>query len=115
MTRQSLIDRIVDEGYYLQKNMLKECLDKFLDTMSDALVEGEHIELRGFGTWTPEITKPRKVATFARDEFGRARLTDKKRLMPPRRWIKFRIARELKNKLAQKGVPGQPAVKEEPL
>jgi nucleoid DNA-binding protein len=107
MTKQSLVNEISDSGYYLQKNMLLECVNKIIDTMTDALIRGESIEIRGFGSWTPEISKPRKVATISRDEFGKARLNTGKRMMPARRWVKFKLGKELKLRLAQNPLPGQ--------
>lgn len=99
----------MSERSYLDKVHLKECVDQLVDVMIEGLVSGEHITIQGLGSWIPMIAKPRKVATIVRDENGKARLNTGKRMQPARRWIKFRMSKDIKVKLAQNPLPGQHA------
>ncbi|GAB4299658.1 MAG: integration host factor subunit beta [Desulfuromonadia bacterium] len=61
MTRSELIDRLVDENPTLTRRDAEEIVSLIFDTMTDALVHGERIEIRGFGSFTVREREPRRA------------------------------------------------------
>lgn len=58
MTKSDIIDRIA-AGTGLTKLETEAVIDGFLKTVVDALVHGESVELRGFGTFRVRERAPR--------------------------------------------------------
>lgn len=58
MTKADLVHAISQETGIILKDT-KIIVDSFLDNVSDSLIEGNHIELRGFGTFKNKLRKPR--------------------------------------------------------
>lgn len=58
MTKADIVDRIAS-ATGLTKVETEVVVDGFLKTVSEALVEGKHIEIRGFGTFRVKKRKPR--------------------------------------------------------
>lgn len=52
MTRSELIDRLVDMNPHLTRRDAEAVVSLIFDSMTDALVSGERIEIRGFGSFT---------------------------------------------------------------
>lgn len=60
MTKADLVDRICDQiGPAVTKRDCLQIVDAFLDAVKQTLAEGEHIEIRGFGTFSTRERKPR--------------------------------------------------------
>ncbi|MEA2103941.1 MAG: HU family DNA-binding protein [Candidatus Cloacimonadota bacterium] len=58
MTKADLVHVISQETGIILKDT-KIIVDSFLESVSKSLVEGNHIELRGFGTFKNKVRKPR--------------------------------------------------------
>lgn len=58
MTKSDVVDRIA-EGTGLTKIETKAVVDGFMTVVSQALREGERIELRGFGSFSVQRRAPR--------------------------------------------------------
>lgn len=59
MNRQELINKIADQGD-LAKSAAAIALDIVLGSIGDALVNKEEVTLKGFGTFKPTTSAPRK-------------------------------------------------------
>lgn len=51
MTKRDLIEVLVDECDHLQRRDVEALVHSVFDVLSDALVDGERIEIRGFGSF----------------------------------------------------------------
>ena len=75
-------------------NFLKKDLEKFLNIIlseiKQALYKGERVELRGFGTWSIHIQKPR---------ISRNPKTGEKIETPQKKTIHFKMGKKLFKKL----------------
>jgi nucleoid DNA-binding protein len=58
MTKAELVKRISQETGILRKDTAV-IVDSFLEALKDSLIKGNHIELRGFGTFNLKVRKPR--------------------------------------------------------
>ncbi len=58
MTKADIVDKIAS-ATGLTKVETEVVVDGFLKTVSEALIEGRHIEIRGFGTFRVKKRKPR--------------------------------------------------------
>lgn len=58
MTKAELVKIISQETGILRKDTAI-IVDSFLETVKDSLIKGNHIELRGFGTFNLKTRKPR--------------------------------------------------------
>jgi len=77
-----------DAGLSIRK--ATELTDRIIDAMAAALVSGNAIELRGFGSLE---TKERKASARRNPRTGEAVI------VPPRRYVRFTPGRELKTAL----------------
>ena len=60
MTKADLVEQVADAiGPRVTKRDCGLVVDAFLDTVKDALARGDHIELRGFGTFKVRHRKAR--------------------------------------------------------
>jgi nucleoid DNA-binding protein len=90
MTKADLVDEIADRTGLTKKDVA-ETVDQFLEAVSRALINGKHIEIRGFGTFRVRVRKPRKA---------RNPRTGEEVLVPERRVPVFKVSKELKEKVA---------------
>ena len=58
MTKAEIVEDIAAKTG-LTKKEIAEAVDQFLKTVSDALVEGKHLVIRGFGTFKVKHRKAR--------------------------------------------------------
>lgn len=59
MTKADLVDRVCDQiGPHVTKRDCHQIVDAFLDSVKQVLAAGEHIEIRGFGTFSTRERKP---------------------------------------------------------
>ena len=87
MIKQDLIQRIVDRTG-LVRVKAEAAADAVLDSIKQCLVEGERIELRGFGVFS---VKPRKTG------IGRNPRTGKEVSIAPGRAIRFKPGKDLQD------------------
>ncbi len=90
VTRKDLVDRIHDfaHGETLPKAQIDKLLGGLLETIVEALVAGNTVILRGFGTFEPVQTAPRVARNPATGEPVQ---------VPAKTKIRFRPAQALRN------------------
>ncbi len=59
MTRSQLITLLSEKNDYLSNDEAEKVVDIFFNKISDSLVTGDRIELRGFGAFKVKTSKPR--------------------------------------------------------
>ncbi len=89
MTKQKLISEIAEKVDISQKDIRKVLEILFIE-IGDSLIEGEKVELRGFGVFK---TKERK------ERLGRNPKTGKTVSIPPRKVVIFKPGSTLKKKV----------------
>ncbi|HOD18377.1 MAG TPA: HU family DNA-binding protein [Candidatus Cloacimonadota bacterium] len=86
MTKADLV-KIISENTGIIRKDVAVVVDSLLSTIKDCLIEGNHIEIRGFGTFKLKSRKPR---------MGRNPKTDQKVPVPQRTVPTFKFSREFK-------------------
>jgi len=61
MIKSELIRLIAAKMTHLPEKNVAEAIDRILLLMSDALIAGQHIEIRGFGSFVTYTAKPRSA------------------------------------------------------
>src|ERR1700677_3741241 len=61
MTKSELIRQLINKYPHLYQRDLEKAVDAIFSAMSEKLVEGGRIELRGFGTFSIRKREPRKA------------------------------------------------------
>ena len=89
-TRKDLVNEI-SEALRLKKKQIYPIIDTLFDVMRDNLVEGNRIEIRGFGALEIKDTKPKPAARNPR--------TGDTIEVPARRKAKFKPGKILKEAL----------------
>jgi nucleoid DNA-binding protein len=91
MTKADIVDQIADRTGLTKKDVA-DTVDEFLDAVGRALANGQHIEIRGFGTFKVKDRKSR---------LARNPRTGDAVPVPPRRVPVFKVSKELKDLVAQ--------------
>ena len=86
MTKADLV-KIISENTGSIRKDVGVVVDSLLQAIKDSLVKGNHIEIRGFGTFKLKTRKPR---------VGRNPKTDEKVPVPARTVPTFKFSREFK-------------------
>ena len=60
MTRSELLERLFEEYPDLPETTLRRVLDLFFESIVEALEQGNRVELRGFGIFTPKLLKAKR-------------------------------------------------------
>lgn len=89
MTKRELVQRLAQKLDISQKEA-KVIVDTILEEMEEALVRGERIELRGFGTFSIREYEGHK---------GRNPKTGEIIEIPPKRLPHFKVGKETKNRI----------------
>ena len=104
ITKQSLIQEIAKSTGFV-RNDIKIVVEQFLDLLGEKLIEGNTIEIRGFGTFA---CKPRK-ARPARNPRTRETVLLDERLVPT-----FKFSNDIKDKInSLEGILGEATVQPE--
>ncbi len=91
ITKADLAKILADETHC--KNTLgKQAVDILFETLADAIVEGERIEIRGFGSWDVKHTNARPHARNPR--------TGAEVFVPARRKVGFKPGKILRDALS---------------
>ena len=90
MTKADLVDEIATRTGLTKKDVA-QAVDEFLEGVSRALIEGKHIEIRGFGTFKVKDRKSR---------IARNPRTGEQVPVPERKVPVFKVSKELKDKVA---------------
>ena len=61
MTKSELIEKLSVENGLLSKRESEMVVNTLLDRIRDALVEGERVEIRGFGSFTVRVRDAREA------------------------------------------------------
>jgi integration host factor subunit beta len=91
MNRESLIESVCKNSG-LSKDEVKAALELMLDGISNELINGGRVELRGFGVFSTEIRKPRPARNPRSGETV---------WLEERRVATFKPARKLKSRVAE--------------
>jgi DNA-binding protein HU-beta len=86
MTKADLVKIISENTGIIRKDVAVVC-DSLLKSIKDSLIDGNHIEIRGFGTFKLKTRKPR---------VGRNPKTDQKVPVPQRTVPTFKFSRDFK-------------------
>jgi DNA-binding protein HU-beta/integration host factor subunit beta len=98
ITKQSLIQEIAKSTGFV-RNDIKIVVEQFLDLLGEKLIEGNTIEIRGFGTFA---CKPRKARPARNPRTGETVLIDE-RLVPT-----FKFSNDIKDKInSLEGILGE--------
>lgn len=90
MTKSELIETVANKTLNFTKTEMEIIVNAIFDSMTQALVEGDKIEIRGFGSF--------KIKTRgARD--GRNPKSGKGIKIPPKKVPFFKVGKELKEQL----------------
>lgn len=89
MTKQQLIEEI-SEHTGLRRSEAKKAVEGAMEVITKALVSGENVYLRGFGTFAVRNVCERKSRIVA---------TGAECIVPAHRTVKFKPSNELKNAL----------------
>ena len=104
ITKQSLIKEIAKSTGFV-RNDIKIVVEQFLDLLGEKLIEGNTIEIRGFGTFA---CKPRKARPARNPRTGETVLIDE-RLVPT-----FKFSNDIKDKInSLEGILGEATVQPE--
>jgi nucleoid DNA-binding protein len=87
MTKADIVDQIADRTGLTKKDVA-DTVDKFLEAVGRALANGQHIEIRGFGTFKVKDRKSR---------LARNPRTGEAVPVPARRVPVFKVSKELKD------------------
>jgi nucleoid DNA-binding protein len=93
MTKAEIVEDIAAKTG-LTKKEIAEAVDMFLKIVSDALAEGKHLEIRGFGTFKVKQRKAR---------IARNPRTGEPAPVPERKVPVFKVSKELKDLVAEQG------------
>ena len=89
ITKQALIQEIAKSTGFV-RNDIKTVIEQFLDLLAEKLIEGNTIEIRGFGTFA---CKPRKARPARNPRTGETVLIEE-RLVPT-----FKFSNDIKDKI----------------
>jgi len=90
MTKSELVNQVAARLSHLTLKEAEIMVDTIFDAMSDTLVEGDHIELRGFGSFSVRHRAGRQ---------GRNPKTGDTVLVSPKRTPFFKVGKELKKRI----------------
>ena len=93
MNKREFVERIQKLGGYEKKKDAEKALDTVIKVIEEALIEGEDVELIGFGKFYTEIQKGRE---------GKIPGTDKTYKTEDKKVPKFKAGKKLKELVAGK-------------
>ena len=91
MTKSELIEIITAKQKHLPARDVELALKQILEIMSDALSQGQRIEIRGFGSFSLSRRQPR---------VGRNPKSGERVHVPAKRSVKFKVGRMMKQAMA---------------
>lgn len=91
VTKKDLVDRVAEKRADINKTIISDVVQLFLQSIEDSLVAGQRIELRDFGVFTP---KDREARTARNPKTGEAVA------VPATRVATYKIGKQLKERLA---------------
>lgn len=92
MIKSELIKALAGRMTYLPERTVEEAVNLILERMSQALVDGQRIEIRGFGSFSVRAMPGRAA---------RNPKTGEKAVTPPKNKVSFKPGLELRQRLIQ--------------
>lgn len=89
-TRSELVERLAKRFPQLVHQDCKVVADSILDAITTALSKGQRIELRGFGSFSVGLRKPRKARNPATGESVQ---------VPAKQVVRFKAGKEMREKV----------------
>jgi len=96
MTKSGLIEKVADQTPHISKKDTEVVVNTIFDAMTDALSNGERIEIRGFGSFQVKVREARE---------GRNPKTGEMVSIPAKRTPFFKVGKELKEMVDQSAAP----------
>lgn len=93
MTKSALIEKVTEKIGTLTRKQTEIVIDTVFDSIKEAILKGEKIEIRGFGNFKPKIRRPR---------LARNPKTGEKVEVPGKRIIHFKVGKALKEAMNPK-------------
>ena len=93
MTKSDLIEKVSERVGSLTRKQTEIVVETVFDSIKDALVKGEKIEIRGFGNFKPKNRKPRQA---------RNPKTGDKVEVPEKRVLHFKVGKALREAMNPK-------------
>jgi integration host factor subunit beta len=93
MTKSVLIEKVSEKVGSLTRKQTEIVVDTVFDSIKEALIRGEKIEIRGFGNFKPKNRKPRKA---------RNPKTGEKVDVPQKRVLHFKVGKALRESMNPK-------------
>ena len=90
LTKRDIVEKVAEQTG-MNQFRVKPVVQKTFDTIADALIKGDRVELRGFGIFKTKSRKARK---------GRNPRTGDSVPVPAKRAVVFKAGMELKKKVA---------------
>ena len=87
MTKSGLIEKVAEQTPHISKKDTEVVVNTIFDSMTEALKEGERIEIRGFGSFQVKLREARE---------GRNPKTGEEVQIPAKRTPFFKVGKELK-------------------
>jgi integration host factor beta subunit len=96
MTKSGLIEKVADQTPHISKKDTEVVVNTIFDAMTDALSNGERIEIRGFGSFQVKVREARE---------GRNPKTGEMVSIPAKRTPFFKVGKELKEMVDRSTAP----------
>jgi len=90
MIKSELIEKLAEQNPHLYRQDVEDLVNAILDTVADALAQGNRVELRGFGAFTAK----RRGARAGRDPRSGATVA-----VPEKVYPMFKTSREMLRRL----------------
>ena len=97
MTKSVLIEKVSEKVEGLTRNQTEIVVDTVFDSIKKALMQGEKIEIRGFGNFRLKTRNPRKA---------RNPKTGESVDVPGKKVLYFKVGKALKETLNKEETPG---------
>jgi integration host factor beta subunit len=96
MTKSGLIEKVAEQTPHISKKDTEVVVNTIFDAMTDALSQGERIEIRGFGSFQVKVREARE---------GRNPKTGEMVSIPAKRTPFFKVGKELKEMVDRSHAP----------
>ncbi len=93
MTKSVLIERVAEKIGNLTRRQTEIVVDTVFESIKEAVIRGEKIEIRGFGNFKPKNRRPRRA---------RNPKTGERVEVPAKRVLHFKVGKALREAINQK-------------
>jgi len=103
MTKSDLVIKLFEQQRDYSEQTVKLVVDKLVEQLQQALINGNRIEIRGFGAFTVPFQRAR---TSRNPKTGESLVTKGKYK------IRFKPGKELRDRVSQSGIEGKTIIQE---